>query len=225
MASTSSDIRSRHRSPSSWPLLACGPQAVLSHRSAASVWQILPLTPGPVEVTVPGRRCRSRPGLLPHAGTLRAHEATTYYGLRVTTPARTLEDLRPLLAPATYERAANEAQVLRLIPVQVEHPGVTRSEAERRLLAVLRRAQLTPDATNVRVAGHEVDVLYRDQRLVVEVDGYAFHATRAAFERDRGRDAALAAAGFRVMRVTWRQVTDEPEAVVARLAAALAVSA
>lgn len=96
-----------------------------------------------------------------------------------------------------------------------------RSEAERALLALLRRARLPPSATNVRVAGHEVDVLYRDQRLVVEMDGYAFHGTRAAFERDRRRDADLAAAGFRVVRVTWHQLTREPEALVAALAAAL----
>lgn len=56
---------------------------------------------------------------------------------------------------------------------------------------------------------------------MVEVDGYAFHSSRAAFERDRVRDAELQAAGYRVLRVTWRQVTGEPEAVIARIAALL----
>ena len=74
----------------------------------------------------------------------------------------------------------------------------------------------------MRVAGHEVDLLWRAQRLIVEVDGFAFHASRAAFERDRLRDANLLAAGYRVIRITWRRLTREPEAVVAALAAALA---
>ena len=73
----------------------------------------------------------------------------------------------------------------------------------------------------MRVAGHEVDFLWVDQRLVLEVDGFDHHADREAFERDRRRDAQLVAAGFRVVRITWRQLTQEPEAVVARLARAL----
>ena len=80
-----------------------------------------------------------------------------------------------------------------------------------------------PRYANVRVAGHEVDVLWPDAKLVVEVDGYAFHSTRAAFERDRRRDGELQAAGYRVLRLTWRQLADEPEAVVASLARTLAL--
>ena len=76
-------------------------------------------------------------------------------------------------------------------------PGVTRSDTERRLLALLRRARLVPTATNTRVCGHVVDVRFQDARLVVEVDGYAFHRTRRAFERDRRRDADLASRGYR----------------------------
>lgn len=74
------------------------------------------------------------------------------------------------------------------------------------------------------MAGSEVDILFAEQRLVIEMDGYAFHRTRVAFERDRRRDADLAAAGYRVVRITWRALSTEPEAVVARLAAALARS-
>jgi very-short-patch-repair endonuclease len=75
---------------------------------------------------------------------------------------------------------------------------------------------------NARVNHYEVDFLWREQRLIVEVDGYAYHGTRAAFERDRARDADLQARGYRVMRVTWRQLVDEPEALIARIAQALA---
>ena len=74
----------------------------------------------------------------------------------------------------------------------------------------------------MRVLGHEVDALWRAQRLIVEIDGFDAHGTRAAFERDRRRDAHLVAAGHRVIRITWRQLRDEPELTVARLAAALA---
>jgi very-short-patch-repair endonuclease len=73
----------------------------------------------------------------------------------------------------------------------------------------------------VHVEGYEVDLLWREQRLIVEVDGFAYHSTRAAFERDRARDAALQAAGYRVVRLTWRQIIDEPHALVAQLAVLL----
>ncbi len=203
-------------------LLACGHTAALSHRTAGVMWRILPSRDDAVEVTVPDRRCRPRPGLKPHAGCLAQCDVTVRHGLRLTTPARTLRDLRPVLDPPALERATNEARVLRLLPLgESDAATLTRSEAERRLLALLRRARLSPTATNIKLAGQEVDVLFADQRLVVEVDGYAFHGTRAAFERDRRRDADLAAAGFRVLRVTWRALTSEPEAVIARLAGAL----
>ncbi|HET9739877.1 MAG TPA: DUF559 domain-containing protein, partial [Solirubrobacteraceae bacterium] len=67
------------------------------------------------------------------------------------------------------------------------------------------------------VEGYEVDLLWRRERLIVEVDGYAYHSTRQAFERDRARDAALQAAGYRVVRLTWRQIAYEPLAVVVQL--------
>ena len=76
----------------------------------------------------------------------------------------------------------------------------------------------------MRLGPYEVDFLWREQRLVVEVDGFAYHSDRAAFERDRRRDADLAALGYTVVRVTWRQLVDEPAAVVARVAQALARS-
>jgi very-short-patch-repair endonuclease len=76
---------------------------------------------------------------------------------------------------------------------------------------------------NARILGHEVDFLWRDERLVVEVDGFQFHSTRAAFERDRQRDAELQGAGLRVLRVTWRQVVDAPYAALTNLVRALGV--
>ncbi len=100
-------------------------------------------------------------------------------------------------------------------------PKLTRSEAEHRLLSMIRTARLPEPATNARIAGFEVDFLWSDARLVVEVDGYAFHGHRAAFERDHRRDMALRDAGYEVVRVTWRQLVDEPLLVIAHIAQAL----
>jgi very-short-patch-repair endonuclease len=104
-------------------------------------------------------------------------------------------------------------------------PSLTRSEAERRLLSLIRDAGLPAPRTNVRIGPYEVDMLWPAARLIVEVDGYAYHASRAAFERDRARDAELQARGYRVIRITWRQIEATAHAVVARLAAALAIAA
>jgi very-short-patch-repair endonuclease len=104
-------------------------------------------------------------------------------------------------------------------------PRLTRSEAERRLLELSRDARLPEPETNATVLGYEVDFLWREQRLIVEVDGFAFHSTRAAFERDRRRDALLQDAGFRVLRVTWGQIADEPVALAVMLARATASAA
>jgi very-short-patch-repair endonuclease len=74
---------------------------------------------------------------------------------------------------------------------------------------------------NVSIAGCEVDFFWPEERLVVEVDGYAFHSSPRMFEGDRRRDARLSALGLRVMRVTWRQVVNERESTLARLAQTL----
>jgi len=98
---------------------------------------------------------------------------------------------------------------------------LTRSEAEVRFLALVRAADISRPLVNTRLCGFEVDFLWPDQRLVVEIDGFAFHGGRAAFEDDRDRDAKLAAVGYRVIRFTWRQLTRRPEAVLVRLAQTL----
>ncbi|CAA9536986.1 MAG: hypothetical protein AVDCRST_MAG30-4328 [uncultured Solirubrobacteraceae bacterium] len=206
-------------------LLACGPTAHLSHRTAAVVWRMLPPAPGPIHVTISGSHRRGPATVHLHRTT--RPEVTHREDLPLTSAVRTLTDLTATGSPE-LDRAVNEALVLRLVSAaDIRHlvpqgPAPTRSEAERRLLALIAKARLPRPRTNVRLAGHEVDAHWPDQRLVVEVDGYAFHGTRAAFERDRARDADLLAAGQRVLRVTWRQITDQPEALAARLGAALA---
>ena len=97
----------------------------------------------------------------------------------------------------------------------------TRSDLERRFLRLCRDAGLPRPAVNVPVAGVEVDFLWPEARLVVELDGFEFHRERAAFERDRRRDAILQRAGYRVLRITHRRLTEEPEAVISDLRALL----
>ena len=151
---------------------------------------------------------------------------SVHNGLTLTTPARTLHDLAPVLSRADLERAAEEAVIRGLVTAKevprrcavFSEPGLTRSEAERRLQRLIRAAKLPRPVTNVKVAGWEVDVFWPAARLVVEVDGYAYHGNRAAFERDRRKDATLTAAGYTVIRVTWRQIKEEPLAVVALIA-------
>ena len=210
-------------------VLAVGHDAAISHRSAGALWEILPSAGEPVHVTTTRGHPRHRPGIRVHR--TRSLQVSLNAGLPVTTPLRTLLDLAATTSARELERAVEEAQVRRLVTrddleqlpgSHRDEPSLTRSEAERRLLALVRAARLPRPHTNVRVGGHEVDFLWPEQRLIVEVDGFAFHHTRAAFERDRARDRALQAGGYLVVRVTWRQLVDEPEAVVAALAAALA---
>jgi very-short-patch-repair endonuclease len=99
----------------------------------------------------------------------------------------------------------------------------TRAQSEELLLALIRRGGLPAPETNVLMTAVEVDFLWRDERVIVEVDGWASHGTPAAFERDRRRDATLENEGWRVIRITWRQLTKEPEAVLVTIATALAL--
>ena len=211
-------------------VLATG--GVLSHHTAAAIWGIRPHE-GPVHITVAGEARKRRPGVRIH----RCHslDAAVQDGLPLTTPARTLQDLASQVGQPELDRAVEQAQVLRLatreeIAAQLprrgrraltaalyDDPQLTRSEAERRLLALIRQARLPRPETNVRVHGYEVDLLWRRQRLIIEVDGFAYHSTRQAFERDRARDAALQAAGYRVVRFTWRQIVYDSHALVAQL--------
>jgi very-short-patch-repair endonuclease len=150
-------------------------------------------------------------------------------------PAETLEAAlaealhRHLVRPSELRTAVAErssrpgAPLLRRLVGPSSGPALTKSEAERRLLRLIRAAQLDQPEANVLLGRYEVDLVWREQRLIVEIDGFEFHGSRRSFEADRARDAALQAAGWRVMRVTWRQITQTAAAVVARLAAALAV--
>jgi very-short-patch-repair endonuclease len=203
-------------------VLACGDGALLSHHSAAAIWGIRPAHKGDVHVTVRGNARRSRPGLRVHR-TLSLKAAVK--GLPLTTPAQTLKDLARTLPSNELDRAREQAHILGLIiPDGAPHPEFTRSEGERRLRALCSAAQLPAPKMNARVAGYEVDAFWPAQRLIVEIDGYDYHSTRQAFERDRRKDAALTTAGYRVIRITWRRLRYEPYSVSAQLGALLTLA-
>ena len=219
-------------------LLACGPDAVLSHASAAAVFDIRPHPRGPVEIA--GTSKRRIPGLVYHRTALTPDTTTCHRGLRVTTVPRTLLDLAGILDEIALTRAVNEARVrhgtraadieralgdsargragaamLRRIIRGGQAP--TRSLFEDKFLAFVARNHLPRPEINSRIAGHEVDMVWREKRLVVELDGWRYHDGRDRFERDRVRDADLLAAGYRVLRMTWRRLTEQPAQEARRL--------
>lgn len=201
--------------------LAVGAEAVVSHRSAAAVWGMLRPHSGPIEVTVPGDggRRRRRGITIHRSSSLIAAFATRRNGFAVTKPARTLRDLHRTVPQPVFRRAVRRALDLRLISDSDLKGGadLTRSELERLFLSLCRRHRLPQPEVNARVGPYEVDFLWRDRRLIVETDGFRHHASRSAFESDRGRDADMQRRGFRVLRFTYRQVTQDRSAVVAAL--------
>jgi very-short-patch-repair endonuclease len=223
-------------------VLACGPDAVLSHESAAALWGMRDRWPRRPEVTAP--RNRRRPGICAHRSrTLSAKDIRRHRGIRVTSPARTvLEIASRLSAPALartvndgrlgrHLRVADLAELLERLP---QHPGTprvlplirtatgpTRSQFEDAFVAFDERFGLPFPRMNARVAGYEVDALFEAERLIVELDGFEYHRDRRSFERDRERDAATLAAGYGTVRLTWERFTGSPDREAARLHAIL----
>jgi very-short-patch-repair endonuclease len=197
--------------------LTVGVRAAIAASDAGALWEMLPLPahPGPVHVIVPGHGGRRRrSGIIVHrSATFAADDVTRRFGIPVTTPARTLADLRRLLPRERFEEALDKARILRLPIGDVGRQEGTRSRLERRFVRLCRRHRLPAPEVNVWVGRFRVDFLWREQRLIVETDGFATHRTRIAFEADRARDVCLKLMGYEVVRFTWRQVTGEPEHV------------
>ena len=223
-------------------VLACGRGAVLSHGSAATLWGIRKRWQSPFEVTV--RWDRRRRGIRIHRSrTLTRQDVKLHLGVRVTSPARTVLDMAPRLSDRALARVVNDARLAgylhlddlgevlvrcpshrgatRLRPFVQTGGAPTRSEFEDAFLAFADRFGLPRPEINVRVAGHEVDALFRDERVIVELDGFEYHRDRRSFERDRERDAATLAARFETVRVTWARLTLKPDREAARLHAIL----
>ncbi len=227
-------------------VLAMGESALISHRSAVGLWRLGSAAVPGVDVTLVGSGRRSRAGIRVHrVADLPADERRMKDGIPVTSPARALLDFASQAPAWELEQAIAEAYVLELtterklrdilerhprragaaaLRAELERdrgPALTRSEAERLMIALLREAGLPEPLTNHAVAGFEADFCWPEHRLIVEVDGYLFHGHRRAFERDRKRDAAHTLAGYRVIRITWRQLTEDRVAVAVMVARAL----
>jgi very-short-patch-repair endonuclease len=218
-------------------VLAAGEGAVLSHASAASAWELRRVGAGAIHVTVPGRPGRARrAGIRLHRSlTLEIRETTIDQGIPITSPIRTLIDLATTLKGRPLEHVLDLAEQHGLVDFAELHdtitahpsrPGspslramlsrytagttFTRSELEERFLALCDEHGLPRPNVNARIGGEEVDFVWRDARLIVEVDGYAYHRSPRAFESDRERDVTLAVAGWTVLRFTWAQLTGRP---------------
>jgi very-short-patch-repair endonuclease len=229
-------------------VLACGTGAVLSHHSAAALWKLLPYpAQSPVQVTVPKRALVQRSGIRIHrVSALPRDEVTTGHSIPVTTPARTILDLAAEVTPADLDQATAAAErshlttrdklhsllaryprrpgtpILRTLLDRPTRPALTRSQPERRLLALIRKAGLPAPEVNFKTERYEFDLYWPERRLAVEVDTLWTHSSESSFESDRRRDAELAADGIQVMRVTDRGIADEPERQVVLIAQALA---
>ncbi len=189
--------------------------AVLSHRSAAELWGLLPPSRGPVDVSLLSRSGRrQRRGIRIHRPTsLEPTEVTRNRGIPVTSPARTLADLRATASTREQRRAIRQAEVLGLFTGPDIEPDRTRSELERQFLRLCRRHRLPMPDVNMRIGTLTVDFCWVEQRLIVETDGYRYHRGRQSFEDDRSRDLTLRGLGFEVLRLSHRQVFEEPDRV------------
>jgi very-short-patch-repair endonuclease len=194
-------------------VLACGEGAVLSHRSAAELWGFLALRRARPDVTVQGSGGRGRAGIRVHRSVLAESERARRLGIPVTSPQRTLADLRRTCSSTEVMRATRQAEYLGLVE-EVAGEERIRSHLEQRFLRLCRDAGLPMPLANQRVGPYEVDFVWAGSTLIVETDGYGAHRGRVAFERDRIRDVWLRLQGYEVVRVTHRQVTEEPLALV-----------
>jgi very-short-patch-repair endonuclease len=230
-------------------VLACGPKAALSHRSAAGLWGLRQDNRRKSDVSLSSPSARPKHAIEVHRSvTLTPEDLTTVDAVPCTTVARTLVDLGDLVNRRAVETAVEQADVLQLFDLRaidaaieragpkrgtgillsvLEHldgPTLTASELEEAFLALCRDARLPTPEVNVWLtlgdgSAVKVDFLWRPERLVVETDGHRFHRTRQSRERDTRRDVLLRLAGFEPVRFTGRQVVFEKEWVTRTLLA------
>ena len=232
-------------------VLACGPGAVLSHRPALALWDLSMSESGLIDVTVPGRsRQHGRAGIRVHKSeVLTENDRAEVDGIPVTSLAWTMVDyaaitnrrqvrlvLEALDRRLLYigreldellQRTPNRKGVKTLRAAIADMKGPApwlQSKLEETFGELIRGSDLPDYEANVLVEGELVDALWREQRVIVELDGFAFHKSRAQFEADRARDAKLQVAGYRVLRITQQRLQNEPEAVLAELRALLSAA-
>jgi very-short-patch-repair endonuclease len=228
-------------------VLACGGPTVISHRSAAALWQIGDFLE-PIEVTRPRGGRSWRPGIRIHQPRdFERIKSLAVRGIPVTSVPRTLFDCSSVVDFETLEDMAATAHRRGLITGQelratlaenIRRPGAvafselvseldldvlaTRSRMERKIIRLCVNAGIRKPQAGVMVAGFEVDLLWEEEKLIVEFDSGAFHSDFAAIERDRARDARHTWHGYRVFRVTYRMLQREPGRVIAQIRRLLA---
>lgn len=233
--------------------LACGPGAAISHRTAAHAWGMTSFSPSVIDVTVPGDGGRrARPGLrVRRSKASKEEHVVIRRGVPTTTPVRTLLDVSSVMPSWELESTVERALAQRLLTVaelrralaeplrgrkgiaqlrvvlETLHPEVhrTRSELERVGLRLIRRHGISPaPRVNATRNDHEVDLVWDDARLIVELDGWAWHNNARQQAEDLRRAAEARRAGWRVERFTWSQVTKQPGWVAGIIQAALAAA-
>jgi very-short-patch-repair endonuclease len=226
-------------------VLACGPDAVLSHHAAAAVWDLRPHPQGAIDVSVPIRRVHD--GVRFHVvAPLAPADRTTLDGIPVTALASTLLDYAEIARARQLAAALEAAQQREILDFRTiesmiaRHPGRrglkplaaalaqlrddlpwTHSQTEHRFLELIAAAGLPAPRTNVLIDGDTVDCMWPAQRLVIEVDAFRTHGSRPRFETNRRRDIRLQIAGWRVVRVAGERVWEAPGALMADIAALL----
>jgi len=230
-------------------VLTGGPGALLSHRSAARLWRLLPPASEHVEITChPSTRVR-RNGIVSRRSIVADDEWLVKDGIPVTSPFRTIFDMAAIAGMRELERAFHEAEAREMrdrvsLPMLLErYPGrrgakkvrallgsgapvgITRNDFEEAFLALvdaygLLRPRMNADLA-IRGRFFEVAALWEKHRFAVELDSRSIHGTRKRFESDRHRDRILVAEGWRTMRITWQQLQEEPAEIAADLKLAL----
>lgn len=226
-------------------VLACGDNALATHHASLALHGVRSLPDGPIDVTTIGRHVAPR-GVRSHTvRSLQPADRRMLRGIPASSPARALLEVAAELTPRELAGAVEQAQIKRLVTkaqilaaiecsprrrgaaalrALAEDPQFTRSRAERMLVALLRAARLPEPVFNAKVDGWEVDALWQRERVILEFDSYGFHATRAAFERDRRKTSDLTRGRYLVLRSTWTELTKHSFALIARVAEALSVS-
>ncbi|MBV9004795.1 MAG: DUF559 domain-containing protein [Solirubrobacterales bacterium] len=228
-------------------VLACGPDAVLSHRAAANLWELRTVPTGPIDVTVPGRTRHGHDGIRVHSvRTLHPADRAIVDRVPVTSIHRTLLDYAEVTRFQWFRLAFEEGLRRELLDgnklddllarsrgrrgIKPLNDAVAQSNGsgpwlqsgkERQFLALIREAGLPEPRANVLIEGELVDFVWPKQRLVVEIDSYGFHKSREKFAADRKRDAKLMRAGYRVLRISEDRLTHEPREVVGDVSALL----
>lgn len=228
-------------------LLACRERAFLSHYTAAAIWGLLPRLPAEVEVTVVGRYRASSDGIRVHRiKAIDRSELKRHERLWVSSPARAVLEIAATALGKELAGAIDEGLAgRRFTPRELEDvlarnrpcrgaarlaeilgdptaTAVSRSKREKRLLRLIRDAGLPMPETNVPFGRFELDFFWRQEGLVVEVDGYNFHRGPGAFGKDRAKELAVRNAGLEMLRFTGDHVLKQPWMVVATVAGALA---